>query len=477
MAKEKESSAKPRDPVCPIEFRYGRTEARAIFTREATLGRYLQVESALANALAAAKVIPREAAQDIASAVDGGKVSLARVDELEALTRHDVMALVRALSEVAGKGAPYVHLGATSNDILDTARGLELKEACALLRGSLTLLLLRLAEEAERHKGTPMVGRTHGQHAVPTSLGYKLATFLAEFVRHRQRLDAMMDRLAVGKMAGAVGTGASFALTVGGGQGDPRKACASAEAIESAVLGSLGLAVDEAPTQITGRDRLAEFAFWMAMVASTLDRLATEVRNLQRSEIGELAEPFEEGGQVGSSTMAQKRNPVSSENVSSMARLLRAIPGPALENMVQWHERDLANSANERFLYSHGVILLDEMIRRMTTIVAGWEANPARMQHNLDSSGGAVMAEAVMLELTRRGLARQEAHELLRNLTRDLKGGEDTLLGRARLSPVVKRWFKAGELESYFSPQAYVGAAQYKTERILHRLNKELKER
>jgi len=474
MSRVEAENASRQDPVCPIEFRYGRPEARALFAREATLFRYLKVEAALALALSKEGIIPKEAATDIARAVEEGKVSLVRVDELEALTRHDVMALVRALSEVAGRGAPFVHLGATSNDILDTARGLEVKEASALLRSSLTRLASSLLKEVELHRGTPVVGRTHGQHAVPTTLGYKFATFLAEILRHRERLDEMLPRLAVGKMAGAVGTGASFSLISGSSKGPKRAVGDRSERIERVTLESLGLGVDETPTQITGRDRLAEFAFWMAMVATTLDRLATEVRNLQRTEIAEMAEPFEEGGQVGSSTMAQKRNPVNSENVSSLARLLRALPSPALENMVQWHERDLANSANERFIYSHGVILLDEMLSRMGTIVEGWKVSPERMLQNMESSHGTVIAEAVMLELTRRGMSRQDAHELLRNLTRDLVGSEETLLDRARASAVVKRWFAKGELDQFFSPKVYVDAARDKTQRLVKRFEKAL---
>jgi adenylosuccinate lyase len=447
------------DAICPIEFRYGRSQSRRIFTRKATLARYLQVESALTDALAEEGVVPEEAARDIAKAVKEGRVALARVDELEAQTHHDVMALVKALSEVAGSGAPYVHMGATSNDILDTARGLELKDAVELLRASLTDLIRSLARAAKLHKGTPMVGRTHGQHAVPTTFGYKVTTFVAELLRHRTRLDQMADRLTVGKMSGAVGTGASFGTL--------------AEKVEKRTLNSLGLGVDEAPTQVTGRDRLAEFACWMAMVASTLDRIATEVRNLQRSEIGELSEPFNEATQVGSSTMAQKRNPISSENVSSLARLLRALPQPAFENMVQWHERDLANSANERFIYSHGVILLDEMLCRMKGIADGWRVDPERMRENLALGGGAVMSEGVMLELTRRGMPRQEAHELMRNLTRDLKQGE-TLLGRAKANATVRKWVKEEELEAFFTPKSYVIAAEEKTERCLKKFMAEI---
>ncbi|MCL5984387.1 MAG: adenylosuccinate lyase [Candidatus Thermoplasmatota archaeon] len=440
--------------ICPIEYRYGRRESREIFTTEEALRRALRVEAALARALADEKLIPPEAATDIEAAVRERRVTLARVEALEAETRHDIMAIVKALSEVSDRGAAYVHLGATSNDILDTARGLELLSASQLLRSSLKELCQSLAMQAERHRKTAMVGRTHGQHAVPTTFGYKLTNFLSELTRHLERLDEIVPRLAVGKMSGAVGTGASFG--------------ASGETIEARVMSLLGLVVEEAPTQVTGRDRLAEFSFWIAMVASTLDRLTTEVRNLQRTEIGELSEPFDESRQVGSSTMAQKRNPVTAENISSLARLVRAFPQTSLENMVSWHERDLANSANERFLYSHGVILLDDMLVKTRQIVEGWKVNAARMQENLAISGGSVMTENVMLELARKGMSRQEAHELMRTLTRGLgAGGADELLQRARADSRLTKWLTDAELTYLFSPQAYVDAAAAKAERVL----------
>lgn len=442
------------DLLCPLDFRYGRPEAKALFTREARFARWLQVEAALARALAEEKVIPTEAARAIAKAATPQTVSLRRVEELEKETRHDIMALTRALAEKSGDAGRYVHFGATSNDILDTALGLELSASAELLKGSLDGLVSALVEQSRRHRATPMVGRTHGQHAVPLSLGYKLATFAAEFSRHRVRLQELRPRLAVGKMSGAVGTGASFGPL--------------AESIERRTLEPLGLTPDEAPTQVTGRDRLAEFANWLALVASSCDRWATEVRNLQRSEIAELSEPFDEAKQVGSSTMAQKRNPINCENVSSLARLVRALPGPALENMVQWHERDLANSANERFLYAHGVVLLDEMIHRLTDVTEDLRVDRERMSANLDLTGGGVMAEQLMLSLTERGLPRAEAHEVLRGLTRGLKaGGEATLMDRARRDATVRRFLTDGQVERLLTPKAYVEAAAAKTDRVL----------
>lgn len=450
------------EAICPLEFRYGRSESRELFSRKARLRRWLTVEAALARALSEERVIPRAAAQAIARAARPGVVSQERVDALERETHHDVMALTRALAEKSGVGAPYVHLGATSNDILDSALGLELREAAALLGADLDRLLTELLEQADRHAGTAMVGRTHGQHAVPLTLGYKFATFAAEFLRHKERLRQMVPRLVVGKMSGAVGTGASFGPL--------------AARIEVRTMRLLGLAADPAPTQIVGRDRLAEFAGWIALVATSSDRLSTEIRNLQRTEIAEVSEPFQEGSQVGSSTMAQKRNPVRSENVSSLARFLRALPGPAYENMVQWHERDLANSANERILYSHGVILLDHILNELTGIVADLRVDPARMEANLARTGGAVMAEQVMLALTERGMPRSEAHEVLRKLTRDLRPEDgDTLLSRARHDPVLRTRFSSEELERLVNPTGYVISAHRKTQSVLRELRRRVK--
>lgn len=449
------------DLVCPLEFRYGPSKVRALFTRRARLERWLKVEAALAQALAWEKVIPASAAKAIAQAALPDVVRLERVDELERQTRHDVMALTRALAEQSGEGGRWVHFGATSNDILDTAMGLELQEVSRVLDAYLSELCDALLRQAESHQGTAMVARTHGQHAVPFTLGYKLCSFAAEFLRHLERLREMSHRLAVGKMSGAVGTGASF--------GD------IAEAVETRTLGILGLSPEPAATQIVARDRLAEFTNWMALVASTSDRLATEVRNLQRTELGELGEPFDETSQVGSSTMAQKRNPSNSENISSLARLVRALAGPPLENMVQWHERDLANSANERIVVPHDVLLLTEMLERLTTIVKGLRVDPARMHENLESSGGAVMAESLLLALTERGVARAESHELVRQLTRALPHGDSrALLERARGSAEVSGKFSKEELERLLDPEAYVRASQRKAARTIAALRREL---
>jgi adenylosuccinate lyase len=444
---------------CPLEFRYGRARVRALFSRNARLARALRVEAALAATEAEIGMIPAEAAPAIGAVADTEHVPVARVDALERELKHDVMAIARALAEAAGPSGRWVHFGATSADITDSALALELQESAGILRADLTGLSRALADLARAHRATAEVGRTHGQHGVPISFGYKMVVAAAEVLRHRRRLDELLPRLTVGKMSGAVGTGAGFG--------------SHAVVVEEGVMRRLGISADEAPTQITGRDRIAEFTNWLALVAGTAERLATEVRNLQRTEIAEVAEPFDEGRQVGSSTMAQKRNPMQSENVTSLARLVRAFALPPLENMVQWHERDLANSANERVVLPHSILLVDDILTKLTDVFTGLRVDAARMRAEVDRSAGGSMTENLMLALTGRGLARVDAHELLRRLTKD-PGVGPALSERAKADPTVREWLQPAEIDSLLDPAGYVRAAAEKTDRILARLDREL---
>ena len=444
---------------CPLEFRYGRPAVRDLFSRGARLARALRVEAALALSEADLGMIPADAAPAIDRAASLEHVSLERVDELERTLRHDVMAITRALAEAAGPSGRWVHFGATSADITDTALALELKESATILRSDLTFLARSLTELARTHRATPEVGRTHGQHGVPISFGYKMAVAAAEVTRHRDRLDQLLPRLAVGKMAGAVGTGAGFG--------------SHAAELETAVMTRLGLTADEAPTQIVGRDRIAEFTNLLALVAATAERLSTEVRNLQRTEIAEVAEPFDEARQVGSSTMAQKRNPMVSENVTSLSRLVRAFALPPLENMVQWHERDLANSANERIVLPHAIVLTDDLLTKLTEVFRGLRVDSARMAAELERSGGGSMTESLMLALTSKGLARADAHELLRSLTGDPSKGPP-LVDRAKANATVRAHLTEAEIDELLDPASYVRAAAKKTDRIVADLERRL---
>jgi adenylosuccinate lyase len=443
---------------CPLEFRYGRESVRHLFDRSERLKRALQVEGALALSEAEVGMVPKDAAVEIQTTATSGRVTIERVEALELELRHDVMAITRALSEAAGPAGAWVHYGATSADITDTALALELKDAVHVLRDDLTALARALAAQARTHRATPEVGRTHAQHAVPMSFGYKMAGAAAEITRQRIRLDELAPRLLVGKMAGAVGTGAGFG--------------AHAEAVERRVMEHLGIGADEAPTQIVGRDRIAEFTNWLALVASSAERIATEVRNLQRTEIGEVQEPFDERRQVGSSTMAQKRNPIVAENVCSLARIVRAFALPPMENMVLWHERDLANSANERIVLPHSIVLTDDLLTKLTGVVAGLTVNATRMQENLDLSGGLPMTESLILALTSKGVPRAEAHELLRTLTHSSATGP--LVERARGNAAIRERLSVAEIDALLDPAAYVLAAAEKTDRVLQYVDREL---
>ncbi len=444
--------------LCPIDFRYGRDRMKAVFEETSRLQRLLDVEAALARAEAQAGVIPAAAAKAIAKHATTKEVTVARVDELEKETRHDIMAVVLALTEASGSDAGrYVHFGATSNDISDTATALQLRDAIAILDADLAGLAQALAALASKHKRTVMLGRTHGQAAVPITFGLKMAVFAAEVARHRERLVEASKRILVGKMSGAVGTGAAFG---------PK-----ALEIQDAVMADLGLTADEASTQVVGRDRHAEFIAILANVASSLEKFATEVRNLQRTEIGEAAEAFEATKQVGSSTMAQKENPVNAENVTSLARIVRSLAIPAYENVALWHERDLTNSASERIILPHACVLLDDMLARSTDIFRNLRVNPERMRANLEATQGQVMAESVMIALTRKGMGRQEAHSLVREAAMKARAEGRHLKDVLGASKHVRDRLSSKELEDAMRPERYIGESEKIVESVVRKMH------
>lgn len=442
--------------LCPIDFRYGRPAMKGLFTEEARLQRLLEVEAALARAHAKAGNIPAEAAREIASKATTKSVSVDRVLEIEKETRHDVMAVVIALTEkCAGDAGKYVHLGATSNDISDTATALQLRDAIRVLDGGLRDLRKALADLAKKHRNTVMLGRTHGQAAVPMTFGLKIAVFASEVDRHVVRLQEAAARVVVGKMSGAVGTGAALGPKAG--------------EIERAVMEDLGVGVEEAATQIVGRDRYAEFVAVLANLSTSLDKFCTEVRNLQRTEIGEVAEAFDAKGQIGSSTMAQKENPVTSENVCSLARVVRGFVVPAYENVPLWHERDLTNSASERIVLPHSAVLVDDMVAKATDVFRTLRVYPERMRANLEATKGQVMSESVMIALVAKGLGRQEAHRLVRDAAMEARKKGVHLKDVLATNPTVKKAMTAKELETAMDPDRYVGRSAEIVDSIVSR--------
>jgi adenylosuccinate lyase len=442
--------------VCPLDYRYGTKEMRAIFSEEGKLRRMLMAEEALAEAQAKLGMIPPEAAAAISEAVMSGRVTAQRVDEIEAETRHDVMSVVKALAEQAGQGGAYIHLGATSNDIIDTANALQLKEAWPLIDAACRELRNELARLAKENRSTLQVGRTHGQWAVPTTFGLKMAVYAVEMDRHLERLNQAAPRVLVGKFLGAVGTGAAM--------GD------NALEVQRLVMERLGLGVPVVTLQTTQRDRHAELACLLANIATSVEKFATEVRNLQRSELGEVQERFDANKQVGSSTMAQKRNPISAENVCGLARIVRGMVVPAFENAPLWHERDLTNSSAERFTMSHQLVLTEYILLRSVRLFKTLEVNAEAMMANLKRAGHDIMAEAVMVALTDKGIGRQVAHELVRSASMSSKGGNvsfsDALLGAPEVSGRMTR----EELDAALRPEAYIGRAEELVELALQSL-------
>ena len=427
--------------VSPIESRY-KTEMNALFDEQARIDSWMEVEVALARAHAALGDIPPAAADEIAAGAK--KVKLGRVNEIEAEIHHDLMAMVKALSEQCPKYGGFVHLGATSYDIEDTATGLTMKRAIQWLRQRLMATKAILGKRAMETKALVCIGRTHGQHAVPTTYGMKFAIWYTELKRDLARLDAAEEIISVGKMAGATGTMATF-----GGKG--RK-------VQELVMKELGLKSAEVSNQVVQRDRHAQVIFSLALVAATLEKIAKEIRNLQRNEIQEVAEPFGKK-QVGSSTMPQKRNPHKSERVCSLARLVRSQVAVAMENIALEHERDLTNSANERFIFADSFIVTDYMASEMNKILEGLVFYPENIERNLALSGGAVLSERVMIELTKRGMGRQEAHEVMRTANIEAFEGKKKLPGVLAGKKEVAKLFKKGELEKLFDPKTYIGEA------------------
>jgi adenylosuccinate lyase len=444
--------------VCPLDFRYGRDDVKALFSEEARLAYILQVEGALARAHAIVGNIPAAHAQEITRKANPRFVKLERVKQIEAETRHDLMAIVKALAEQCKEAGGAVHRGATSYDAIDTGVALQLREALDAVEEQLKRLLKALLSLSRKHKKTVMLGRTHGQAAVPITFGLKMVVFAAEVGRHLERLTQLRPRIQVGKMSGAVGTGAGFGE--------------HADQIQRLVMDDLGLGVEEAATQIVQRDRYVELIAFCANVATSMERFATEIRNLQRTELWEAAEYFDTKKQVGSSTMAQKQNPTISEQVSGLARVVRANVIPAMENAIQWHERDLANSSAERFIVPHAMILTDWIVHQMGTVFEGLRVFPQRMRQNLDRTGGLVMSEPLLLALTAKGMGRQDAHEHVRKLALRAHRDGATLFELASKDPVIAKKLGPTELKKVLDPARYIGTSVQTVDGLVAKLSR-----
>jgi len=444
--------------VCPLDYRYGRTEVKKIFSEESRLKKFQEVESALALVQAELGVIPKNAANKISRVANSGKVNPSRVKEIENETRHDIMAVVKAMAEQCGDAGKYIHLGATSYDIVDTANALQFKEFLDILEKDLIDLRNALVDLAVKYKKTIMLGRTHAQYAVPITFGLKIAVFANETNRHVERVRESRPRICVGKMSGATGTGAAHGK--------------NSLKIQAGVMKKLGLDTELAATQIVIRDRYCEFISMLANIATSMEKFATEIRNLQRSEVNEAAESFDIKKQVGSSTMAHKRNPITSENVSGLARLVRALVIPTYENSIQWHERDLANSAPERFIIPHACILTDDIVVKMTDVFKNLSVNEYNMAANLAAAGDKIMAESVIMVLVDKGMSRQEAHEILRKDSMNAEAQGFTLGEVLKKNKKVTGLLSEKEIDAALDPTKYTGHSEKIVEKVQRQLLK-----
>ncbi|HXX88313.1 MAG TPA: adenylosuccinate lyase [Candidatus Acidoferrum sp.] len=441
-------------PILPIDTgRYGTPEMKRIFEEETRVQKMLDVEAALAWAHGQVGDISKKDAEKIMASALLERVKLSRIKEIEHEIRHDVAALVRALAEASGQSGAFVHLGATSYDIVDTANALQLKESLELIEQRLHDLEKILWNKANRYKQTLMMGRTHGQHALPITLGFKFALWKCEISRHIQRLKGCEKRVIVGKMSGAVGTQAALGP--------------HAMEIQKLVMRRLGIEVAEISSQIVQRDRHAELVSLLAIVAASLENFATEIRELQRPEIAELFEAFEGEKQVGSSTMPNKQNPETCETVCGLARIVRSLVIPALENVVTWHERDLTQSSAERFIIPEAFILVDHMLSLMINVIDNLRVDEHRMLKNIELTQGRALSEAVMTALVKKGMNRQDAHELLRKLA--LKSDVEKRPFREILlrNHIVSRKLSEEELDHALNPRNYLGTAMRQVEFVI----------
>jgi adenylosuccinate lyase len=434
------------NPICPLDFRYGRKEIKDVFGETSKLQYLLDVEAALARAHATVGNISKKAADEISKKASVKYVTVKRVNEIEKETRHDIMAITKALSEVCrGDAGKYVHLGATSYDIVDTANALQFAAATDLIKTQVRELRVTFVSLAKEYKNTIMLGRTHGQYSIPITFGLKIAVYAMEVDRHLERLHECKSRLLVGKMSGAVGSGAAMGK--------------HSLKIQELVMADLKLGIEEAATQIVGRDRYIELLSVLANIASSMEKFATEIRNLQRSEIGEVSEAFEAKKQVGSSTMPQKRNPILCEQICGLARVIRSFIIPTYENAIQWHERDLCNSSSERFILPHSLIMTDWIVFQMNKVFKNLQVYPERMLENLENSKGLPMAEAVMTKLIEKGMGRGDAHELMRTCSLKAASENKQLLSVLIENPKIVKILKKKELEDVMNPRNYLGVS------------------
>jgi len=412
--------------------RYARPEMTAIWSPETRFKIWFEIEAHAADALAELGVIPKDAAKKVWEKGKDAKFDIARIDEIEREVKHDVIAFLTHLSEIVGPEARFVHQGMTSSDVLDTCLSVQLARASDILIADVDVLLAALKKRAFEYKMTPTIGRSHGIHAEPTTFGVKLAGFYAEFTRARERLVTARKEIAVCAISGAIGSFANI---------DPK--------VEEHVAKAMHLAIEPVSTQVIPRDRHAAFFATLAVVASSLERLATEIRHLQRTEVLEAEEFFSEG-QKGSSAMPHKRNPVLTENITGLARMVRSYAIPALEDVALWHERDISHSSVERYIGPDATITLDFALVRAAGVVEKLIVYPKRMQENLDRTRGLVHSQRVLLALTQAGIGREESYRMVQRNAMRAWNGDGDLLSNLKADKDVTKVLPPAELEALF---------------------------
>jgi len=433
-------------PILPIDSgRYGSKEMREIFEEKKKLKYQLGIEAEVALAQAKVNLIPNAAAIDISKNARSEAIKVERVKNLEKITEHDTAAIVEALSECCGAAAkPWVHYGLTSSDLVDTCMSMQLRDAFHILEPKISKLCLLLIEKAKKYAKTPAVGRTHGQHASIVSFGLKFAVWANELVQDINRIREGKKRFLICKTLGVVGTGSFMGVR--------------AIKVQEIVAQKLGLHPIEAATQVIPRERFAEVQFILSLIGSTLDKMGTEIRNLQRTEIGEVQEPFREG-QIGSSAVPVKRNPIKSERVCSLARILRAQLTVSLENIPLWHERDLTNSANERITLPVALILLDEMLNVMLNVIDGLKINENRIRDNIEMSAGQIYSEFILEALIKKGISRFSAYRLIQKIAFQASDDKEDLNEAVLKDSMISKTLTNSEIKKIFNAANHLSAS------------------
>jgi adenylosuccinate lyase len=446
-------------PILPIDTgRYGSDEIKRIFEEQNRLDYELEFEASVAEAQGEVGLIPVKAAKEIALKARSGRITVKRVKELEAVSEHDTAAVVESISELCSNDSkPWIHYGLTSYDVVDTVISMQIRDSLQVIKPKIAKMTKLLMEKATKYKDVPAVGRTHGQHASIIAFGLKFAVWASDMVNHIERLGEMEKRALVCKTLGVVGTGSLMGN--------------KALDVQKLVAKKLKLYPVDAATQIVSRERHAEFIFTVVLIAATLDKIAVEIRNLQRTEIGEVSEPFKEG-QMGSSAVPVKKNPIKSERTSSLARLVKTMVAVSLENISLWHERDLSNSANERFTLPTAVILLDEMLNSMTKVIAGLKVDEKRILQNLELTKGQLYAEFVLDALVKKGMPRFSAYRAIQRIAFDATKKGIHFLDALTNDKEISSKLTNNELKGIFNPKNQLSASS----KIIDNVTKIVKE-